>query len=657
MYHLLFRKREKKLSRQKKDQSDIKLSEADLIEDSDDTESVSELTPLVIIESETAKVEKSERNDSGATEQQEPPQTENTYILKKDDDEYWYGKQVDKHVKSKKKRIKNVQRLDGLIPQESYSHQSTSLEQELNVEEVESPFAMPAHLQDRVYAFEAGLEVSEVDTIGSQGQPSGLESKVSTKSQESKSAYETALPLLKDTTEGDSEREIAMKENVWSFFVEILRQEGPLHINDRRMQHSLELLPNDIQEYITNHGGLLKFLADSSEIDTAQQRLFLTEDADAVKQSLPNTESLPDNFQGSTSTMPPLKLPIKPPGMDLLPPKKESKTDVTLDGDEGYATAAVTAAGAANEDLASANYKSGGSVGESIGFSSSLYPLSTISSTWPPLGYPPTTVSSVSSVFGEGENTRHKDEWQEKERLKEGEMPPGKSKGLEAALSETFWSGKRHSTERDVYAESIAQSVESLGVIDKEKVKIDEVPLEHSRFLQHIGMSRKERSPTPKQDFKGLPPPKKEQEPTEMKKTEKEERKVSVRHTSAQTEVRTKNKEAQTSRELLFGKFDKMEKDKARLEKELRSVGHQLEEAKDHLVQQQKKYQVDFEREQKKLLEALESKKKAVQDDVDDLKAKLDAEIKRSTQEKKDRTEQIKVLRSKIKFMEEEEKK
>ena len=403
-----------------------------------------------------------------------------------------------------------------------------------------------------------------------------------------------------------------------SFFVEILRQEGPLHITDRRMQQSYGLLPNEIQRYINYHGGLLNFLADSSEIDTAQQRLFLAEDADAVKQSLPAIESLPDNFQGYASKTPPMKLPRKPPAMESLPPRQskpeeKNTTDLTLEGDADYA-AAVAAASAASEDLASANYKSGDSIEDSVSFSSSFYPLSNASSAWPQLGRrsPSSSVSSASSVYGESETTRRRDERQEKERLKEGEMPPGKSDGFEAALSETFWREKERSTERDAYAESSTQCVESSEVGEKEKQgKIDEALIERSRFLSDFDMSRRERSPTPKQDFKSPPPMKEQmhQEPTAPKKAEKEERKVVVRHVSAQTEIRTKNKEAQTSRELLFGKFDKIEKDKVRLEKELRSMGHQLEESKDRLVQQQKKYQMDLEREQKKTMEALESKK------------------------------------------------
>lgn len=425
-----------------------------------------------------------------------------------------------------------------------------------------------------------------------------------------------------------------------SFFVEILRQEGPLHIADRRMQESYGLLPDEITRYINYHGGLLNFLIESSDIDTAQERLFLAEDADAVKRSLPENSSLPANFQGFGPNRPPLKLPKKPPGMDSLPPtkpkpEKEENTDVSEEADSGYAAAAVAAASAANEDLASADVKSNLSAEDSLSFASSFYPLSKglddveASSVWSqPLRRSPSSSlsSSVSSYYGESETGRRRDEKQERERLKEGEMPPGKNEGsdLEAAISHSFWRKKERLNARDAYGERFTESVESSGTvasgINESKPKMDESPLERSRFLPYFDMSRKERSPTPKRDYK-VPPMKdqSQKEKNEVRKEEKEpkreekeprkevrEEKRAPRTVGVQTEVRTKNKEAQTSRDLFYGKFDKLEKDKARLEKDLRSVNHHLEEAKDRLVQQQKKYQMDLEREQKKTTEALD---------------------------------------------------
>ena len=48
---------------------------------------------------------------------------------------------------------------------------------------------------------------------------------------------------------------------------------------------------------------------------------------------------------------------------------------------------------------------------------------------------------------------------------------------------------------------------------------------------------------------------------------------------------------------------------------------------------------------------------KSVQGEVDDLKMKLEVEVKRFTQEKKERLEQVKLLKNKIKLLEDEEKK
>ena len=87
-----------------------------------------------------------------------------------------------------------------------------------NTEDVESPFAMPLYLQEEVHAFEAGLEVSAVGISGqlvNQSEPSSLERVVSTKSTESNSTGEASY-VSKDAIEGDPERELAMKENVWS---------------------------------------------------------------------------------------------------------------------------------------------------------------------------------------------------------------------------------------------------------------------------------------------------------------------------------------------------------------------------------------------------------------------------------------------------------
>ena len=84
-----------------------------------------------------------------------------------------------------------------------------------NSEDVEAPFTIPFHLLEQVHAFEAGLDISELDF-----ESPSLSSMESNRTKKSSGANPVEIQSSASTTldefEGDPEKQHAMKENVWS---------------------------------------------------------------------------------------------------------------------------------------------------------------------------------------------------------------------------------------------------------------------------------------------------------------------------------------------------------------------------------------------------------------------------------------------------------
>lgn len=89
-----------------------------------------------------------------------------------------------------------------------------------NSEDLESPFAMPLHLQEQLHAFETGLDISD---LASSVQSASYSERAGVGTERADGVKPTAsrltareLQIATDTLEDDPEREKAMKENVWS---------------------------------------------------------------------------------------------------------------------------------------------------------------------------------------------------------------------------------------------------------------------------------------------------------------------------------------------------------------------------------------------------------------------------------------------------------
>eukprot|EP00118_Oscarella_pearsei_P017542 m.174369 g.174369 ORF g.174369 m.174369 type:complete len:1866 (+) comp39111_c1_seq6:173-5770(+) len=130
-----------------------------------------------------------------------------------------------------------------------------------------------------------------------------------------------------------------------------------------------------------------------------------------------------------------------------------------------------------------------------------------------------------------------------------------------------------------------------------------------------------------------------------------------MKNAKVQTEIKSKTKESQTSRDLYFGKVDRLEKDLAKGEKKIKTLTGQLDESKEKVAQMQKKFQSEQESSSERLVARVEAAKKPLSRRIQDLEARWQTELKRFGQEKRDRSDQVKTLRAKLKEFEDEEAK
>ena len=191
-----------------------------------------------------------------------PPENSELVVLRRDDDTELIAPQMKaRAAKAKKKKVKgNVQTLEEFLgPQFRSAHEASPTEEDdeaFLVSRLQSSNSSHATATDHTSV--ADLVVTSSFGIPLPGAKSSFNFP--------ELGQESPVSLSGESTpQHTSQEDGSALNNMYSFFAEILRFEGPLEVSDERLQKPLfTYLPEDFRQHVESLGGLRAFLSQSN---------------------------------------------------------------------------------------------------------------------------------------------------------------------------------------------------------------------------------------------------------------------------------------------------------------------------------------------------------------------------------------------------------